>query len=193
MSALLGYARVSTLEQKPELQLDALREVGCERVWTDYVSGTRKDRPELAALLGYAREGDTLVVWRLDRLGRSVAHLIELGDSLANRKIGLRSLHEKLDTTSADGRFVFNMFCALAEFERDLLRERTKAGLDAARARGRTGGRRRALDTEQLGVAQMMYDSHAYTVQTIADHLNVSRSTVYRGLRVIPRESPPGS
>ena len=132
---LVGYARVSTREQNHALQLDALRAAGCERVYTEKASGAQRDRPELEAALDFAREGDTLVVWKLDRLARSIRQLIETVEDLERRKIGLRSLTEAIDTTTAGGRLVFHVFAALAEFERSVIRERTAAGLEAAQGR----------------------------------------------------------
>jgi DNA invertase Pin-like site-specific DNA recombinase len=141
----IGYARVSTADQNPALQLDALNAASCLKVYTDRASGAAAERPELARALDDLRPGDTLVVWRLDRLGRSLRHLVEIVTQLEERKVGLRSLSESIDTTSPSGKLVFHIFCSLAEFERALLRERTAAGLAAARARGRLGGRPRAL------------------------------------------------
>ena len=143
---LVGYARVSTHEQNLSLQVDALTQAGCEKIFEDKISGIKAERPGLNAALEFVRKGDTLVVWRLDRLGRSLKHLIETVADLEGRGIGLRSLQEAIDTTTAGGRLVFQIFGALAEFERNLIRERTLAGLQAARARGRKGGRPKALD-----------------------------------------------
>ncbi len=145
---LLGYARVSTLEQTLALQQDALTQAGCERTFTDTASGSQDVRPGLTEALDFARPGDTLVVWRLDRLGRSLRHLIDTVALLQERGIGFKSLQEQIDTTTSGGKLVFHVFGALAEFERDLIRERTQAGLLAARARGRLGGRPRALDAQ---------------------------------------------
>ncbi len=153
MSHLLGYARVSTFDQNPDLQRDALKAAGCFRVFTDKASGTLDNRKELAKVLDQLRPGDTLVVWRLDRLGRSLRHLIETVTALADRKIGFRSLTENIDTTTSGGKLVFHLFGSLAEFERDLIRDRTMAGLTAARARGRIGGRPPALTPDKLAVA----------------------------------------
>ena len=141
MGHLLGYARVSTTDQQPQLQVDALQRAGCYRVFTETASGARADRPVLEQLLDQLRPGDTLVVWKLDRLGRSLRHLVDTVTGLAERGIGFRSLQEAIDTTTPGGKLVFHVFAALAEFERDLIRERTAAGLAAARARGRHGGR----------------------------------------------------
>ena len=141
---LIGYARVSTHDQTPALQRDALREAGCERVFADTAGGAVADRPGLDEAVRFARSGDILVVWRLDRLGRSLPHLIETIGRLQERGIGFRSLTEQIDTTTSGGKLIFHVFAALAEFERDVIRERARAGLVAARARGRKGGRPRA-------------------------------------------------
>jgi DNA invertase Pin-like site-specific DNA recombinase len=154
---LLGYARVSTGDQDPALQRDALIAAGCARVWTDVASGSRDDRHELTALLDRLLPGDTLVVWRLDRLGRSLRHLIDTVTALDERGVGFRSLQESIDTTTSGGRLVFHIFGAIAEFERDLIRERTLAGLQAARQRGRRGGRPTAMTPARVRQAQRMY------------------------------------
>ena len=138
---LIGYARVSTSDQRLDLQQDALRGVGCERIFTDTASGAKAGRPGLAAALDTCREGDILVVWKLDRLGRSLSHLVEVVQVLAERNVSFRSLQEQLDTTTSGGKLIFHLFASLAEFERDVIRERTNDGLAAARARGRKGGR----------------------------------------------------
>src|SRR5918911_435349 len=150
---LIGYARVSTQDQTLDLQLDALKKAGCEKFYTDTASGAKEERKGLVEALYYAREGDVLVVWRLDRLGRSLRHLIETITLLNSRKIGFRSLTENIDTTTSGGKLVFHIFGALAEFERDIIRERTNAGLEAARARGRHGGRPKALCPERIKLA----------------------------------------
>ncbi len=142
---LVGYARVSTTEQTLDLQFDALKKAGCSKIFTDTASGAKTERKGLDEALSYVREGDTLVVWRLDRLGRSLTHLIETVSQLDNRKIGFKSLTEQIDTTTSGGKLIFHIFGALAEFERNLIRERTNAGLQAARARGRVGGRPKKL------------------------------------------------
>jgi DNA invertase Pin-like site-specific DNA recombinase len=188
MGELLGYARVSTTDQDASLQLDALNAAGCYRVWVDTMSGSLEHRPELTKLLDQLRPGDTLVVWRLDRLGRSIRHLIDQLQVLGERSVGFRSLQETIDTTSPGGRLVFHVFAALAEFERDLIRERTHAGLAAARARGRTGGRPPRLSADQVRTARRLYEQQDMTVAQIGDVLGVSRTTVYRALR---RESEP--
>jgi DNA invertase Pin-like site-specific DNA recombinase len=183
MGHRLGYARVSTGDQSPDLQLDALRAAGCYRVFVDTASGALAARPELAQVLDQLRPGDTLVVWKLDRLGRSLRHLIDTVGELERRGIGFKSLRESVDTTTPGGRLVFHLFGALAEFERDLLRERTAAGLAAARARGRTGGRPPVLTPQKLAVARQLYDSRQHTVAAIAATLGVSRASLYRHLR----------
>jgi DNA invertase Pin-like site-specific DNA recombinase len=148
---LIGYARVSTQDQSPALQLDALRAAGCNRIFEEKASGAQRDRPELKAALDYIRDGDVLAVWKLDRLARSLGQLIDTVDSLKERGIGFRSLTEQIDTTTPAGKLTFHIFGAMAEFERSIIRERTRAGLDAARARGRMGGRPRALTLKDLG------------------------------------------
>ena len=148
--ALIGYARVSTAEQDTALQTDALQKAGCERIFEDTVSGAKAERPGLASALAYLRDGDVLMVWRLDRLGRSLAHLIEVVGALEMRGIGFRSLTEAIDTTTSGGRLIFHVFGALGQFERDLIRERTRAGLVAAAARGRRGGRKPVITSEKL-------------------------------------------
>ena len=154
MGHLLGYARVSTGDQSPDLQLDALRAAGCYRVFVDTASGALAARPELGKVLDQLRPGDTLIVWRLDRLGRSLRHLADTVTGLAERDVGFRSLQEAIDTTTPGGKLVFHVFASLAEFERDLIRERTQAGLAAARARGRNGGRPPVLDPGQVELAR---------------------------------------
>jgi DNA invertase Pin-like site-specific DNA recombinase len=182
MGHLLGYARVSTTDQQPQLQVDALEQAGCYRVFTETASGARSDRPVLAQVLDQLRPGDTLVVWKLDRLGRSLRHLVDTVTGLADRGVGFRSLQEAIDTTTPGGKLVFHVFAALAEFERDLIRERTSAGLAAARARGRHGGRPSVITAHKLQVAREMYRSGQYTVAAIAKTLGVSRASIYRHL-----------
>jgi DNA invertase Pin-like site-specific DNA recombinase len=183
----VGYARVSTGEQTLDLQLDALAKAGCGKVFEETASGAKADRVVLAKLLGYLRAGDTLVVWRLDRLGRSLGHLIATVAELAERGVGFRSLTERIDTTTSGGKLVFHVFGALAEFERDLVRERTQAGLAAARARGRLGGRPRKLgDPKKLALALALYDGGRADVATICATLGVSRATLYRALKERP-------
>lgn len=182
MNELVGYARISTTDQKLELQLDALANAGCSRTYVEQASGALDDRPELASMLDHLREGDTVIVWRLDRLGRSLRHLIDLVGALERRGIAFRSLNEGIDTSTAGGKLVFHVFAALAEFERDLISERTVAGLAAARARGRKGGRPRKLSQEGVAVARAMHAEKKHTLATIAETLGVSRATIYRAL-----------
>ncbi|MHA7285963.1 recombinase family protein [Arthrobacter sp. MDT3-44] len=183
MGHLLGYARVSTTDQDASLQVDALNAAGCYRVLVDTISGSLDQRPELIKLLDQLRPGDTLVVWRLDRLGRSIRHLIDQLTALQDKGIGFKSLQETIDTTSPGGRLVFHVFAALAEFERDLIRERTNAGLAAARSRGRTGGRPPRLSPQQATAARRMYEQQDMTVEQIGQVLGVSRTTIYRTLK----------
>lgn len=181
-STLVGYARVSTAEQDPALQRDALEAAGCVRIYEDTASGARTDRPQLAAALDSLSEGDVLVVWRLDRLGRSLTHLIEITNGLAGRGVGMRSLTEHIDTTTAVGQLVFHIFAALAEFERNLLRERTQAGLAAARARGRVGGRPRAMTPAKFEAARELLESGERSVPEVAAAIGVGISTLYRAI-----------
>lgn len=180
--SLIGYARVSTTEQNLDLQKDALKAAGCSRIFTDQLSGSKADRPGLKQAMDYLREGDTLVVWRLDRLGRSLQHLIDTVKVLQERQIDLIVLQEKIDTTSAGGRLFFHIFGALAEFERDLIRERTQAGLLAARARGRTGGRPPAMTPEKVAMARQLMADPANSITKICHALGVSRATLYRAV-----------
>ena len=182
MTHSLGYARISTVDQTPQLQLDELAAAGCYRTFVDKASGALDERRELANVLDHLRPGDTLVVWRLDRLGRSLRHLIDIMARLEQRGVGLRSLHESIDTTTASGKLVFHIFGAMAEFERDLLRERTMAGLAAARARGRKGGRPRVMDARKVARARQLYAEGSLTVAEIAAGLKVSRASIYRYL-----------
>ena len=182
----VGYARVSTHDQHLALQLDALRQAGCRQIYEEVISGARPDRPVLQQTLAHLREGDVLMIWKLDRLGRSLRHLIEVVTDLAQRGIGFRSLQENLDTTTSSGKLVFHMFGALAEFERDLIRERTHAGLSAARARGRLGGRPRGLSRQAEATAlaaDTLYREGQLSVQQIAEKLHIAKSTLYVYLR----------
>ncbi len=179
---LIGYARVSTQDQNPEMQLDALRASGCERVFTEKASGAQRDRPELKAAIDYMREGDTFVVWRLDRLARSLKQLIETVNSLAQRGIGLRSLTESIDTSTSGGKLILHTFGVLAEFERSVIRERTSAGLQAARDRGRLGGRPASLSGRDLAAAKAMLADPDITVGEVARRFKVALSTLYRHL-----------
>src|SRR3954464_14322261 len=176
---LVGYARVSTSEQTLDLQKDALEKIGCAKIYSDVVSGAKAERKGLQEALEYVRVGDTLVVWRLDRLGRSLKHLIETITKLNNRKIGFKSIQESIDTTTSSGKLVFHIFGALAEFERDIIRERTHAGLQAARARGRKGGRPKSLTGKKTAMAQALYNDKNNTVDEICKTLNISRATLY--------------
>ena len=191
MAHLLGYARVSTTEQNPDLQVDELTAAGCWKVWTDHASGALDRRPQLDAVLEQLRPGDTLVVWRLDRLGRSLRHLIDVVTALDERGVGFRSLRESIDTTTAGGRLVFHLFGALAQFEREIIRDRTLAGLTAARARGRVGGRPSKLSAEQRRQARKMYDERELTVEQIGQVLGVSRTSIYRALGKTTTPTPP--
>ncbi len=182
MPHLLGYARVSTAEQNPDLQLDALRAAGCYRLFVDTASGALDDRPELATILDQLRPSDTLVVWKLDRLGRSLRHLIDTVAALQRRDVGFRSLHENIDTTTPGGKLVFHLFGALAEFERDLIRQRTLAGLAAARARGRAGGRPPSMTPTKIALARQLYAGQQHSLAEIARTLGVSRASIYRHL-----------
>src|SRR6184192_1302782 len=177
---LIGYARVSTQDQTLTLQKDALVKLGCNKIFTDTASGAKAERKGLDEALEYVREGDTLVVWRLDRLGRSLKHLIETISQLDTRKIGFKSLTENIDTTTSGGRLVFHIFGALAEFERDIIRERTNAGLIAARARGRKGGRPKSLTGKKVAMAQELYHNKQNSINDICKSLNISRATLYR-------------
>jgi DNA invertase Pin-like site-specific DNA recombinase len=176
----IGYARVSTDDQTLDLQLDALKRAKCRKIYEERASGKNTTRPELDACLKSLREDDTLVIWRLDRLGRSLGDLIELTNELQSRRIDLESLTEKLDTGSPTGKLVFHVFAALAEFERNLIRERTLAGLKAARARGRQGGRPRKLQPKEQKTIRALLKTTEVSVQEIATRFGVSRSTLYR-------------
>lgn len=180
---LIGYARVSTIDQRLDLQQDALRNAGCERIFTDTASGAKTARPGLAATLETCRSGDTLVVWKLDRLGRSLVDLVAVIQTLADRGIGFRSLQEQLDTTTSGGKLIFHLFASLAEFERDLIRERTRAGLDAARARGRKGGRPKGIDEKKQKAALALKRDPQYSIREICDIVGISRNTYYKYTR----------
>ena len=191
---LVGYARVSTAEQTLALQEDALRAAGCERIFTDTMSGAKAERPGLGEALAYLRPGDALAVWRLDRLGRSLQALIATLSGLEGRGIGFRSLTEQLDTTTSGGKLIFHVFGALAEFERDLIRERTRAGLAAARARGRQGGRPKKLGTPaKVAMARALYDDKRHSVAAICTTLGISRATLYRYVDAKPADTRKGA
>ena len=176
---LVGYARVSTLDQNPEMQEDALRDAGCSKIFLDKISGASKDRPGLESCFDYLRAGDCLLIWRLDRLARSLSHLLEIIDSLKMLDVHFRSLNEGIDTSSANGRLIFQIFGALAEFERNLLIERTRAGLKSARARGRVGGRPKALTQAQVEKGRALYSGTSLSIGEICEELGISRSSFY--------------
>ena len=177
---LVGYARVSTDEQHLELQIDALIEAGCERIFQDKLSGSIIERRELLQALHFARAGDTLVVWRLDRLSRSLRDLIDTVTKLESSGIQLKSLNESIDTSSSSGKLIFHLFGALAEFERNLIKERTLAGLHAARARGRKGGRPLSLVSEKRKLVVKLYLERNYSVSQICQMMGISKPTLYK-------------
>lgn len=179
----IGYARVSTQDQNLDLQKDALEKAGCEQIIVDKVSGTVAERPGLKQIKTILRKGDTLVVWRLDRLGRSLKDLIEWMNYLDEQKVGLKSLQEVIDTSTSTGKLVFHVFGALAEFERNLIRERTKAGLAAARARGKLGGRRKSLNAEDRKIAVDLYNEKKMPVKKICEMMGISKPTLYSYVR----------
>ena len=186
MNQRIGYARVSTDDQNLDLQCDALHLAGVDSIYEEKASGKNAGRPELEHCLKALREGDTLVVWRLDRLGRSLTDLVHIVSELEEKGIGFESITEKIETTSAAGKLVFHVFAALAEFERNLIRERTRAGLAAARARGRAGGRKPKLDTRQIREIKRLMSDPTIPVSQIAERYKVSRTTVYK---VAPRST----
>ncbi len=177
---LVGYARVSTDDQNLDLQHDALKKAGCEQIYEDQLSGAKAERPGLQQALAYARNGDTLVVWRLDRLSRSLKDLIDMVATLETKGIGLKSLQESIDTTVSSGKLVFHIFAALAEFERNLIRERTQAGLAAARTRGRKGGRPKALNQDKQALAIKLYEEKKHTIAQICKMMGLSKPTLYK-------------
>lgn len=179
----IGYARISTGDQDLTLQTDALIAAGCEKIFTDTLSGSRSDRPGLLQLLEFARSGDTIVIWRLDRLGRSLQDLITLVSEFESKGLHLCSLNEQIDTSSSTGKLVFHIFGAMAEFERNLIRERTVAGLEAARKRGRQGGRPQKLDDQQMKEIRILLKDPDMTVMTVAQRYGVSRNTIYRSIK----------
>lgn len=186
---IIGYARVSTCEQTLDLQRDALQESGASNIYEDKASGKTTDRPELLHCLKALREGDMLVVWRLDRLGRNLKDLMSIVNDLDVRGVKFKSLKESIDTSGPAGKLVFHLFGALAEFERELVRERTLAGLEAARARGRNGGRPHALDPKQRKAALALMEDRTMSVAEISRHFGVSRSTLY-GIQSENRQRP---
>lgn len=182
-----GYARVSTKEQNLDLQIDALRKVGCQKIFHEVAKGSKTDRPKFNELLSMLQPGDTLVTWKLDRMGRSLHHLIKVVNDLMSRNIGIISLQDPIDTSTAPGRLIFNIFASLAEFEKDLIRERTKAGLKSARARGRMGGRPPGLSKKALQkacAAEALYKHNELTSEQIANHLTISKTTLYKYLKI---------
>lgn len=179
----IGYARVSTEDQKLDLQVDALQKAGCETIYKDVASGAQHDRKGLDHATKYLRPGDTLVVWKLDRLGRSLKHLIEMVNHLNQKGVFFKSVQENIDTSSSGGKLTFHLFGALAEFERDIIRERTMAGLQAARARGRVGGRPKSMDDRKLKLAKELMSNPANSASDVSKTLGVSRATLYRNLK----------
>jgi len=189
--SLVGYARVSTRDQHAEVQIEMLQKAGCERVFAESASGVLARRPEFDAALAYLREGDVLVVTKLDRLGRSVTNLSEIAKVLEAKGVGLRALTQEIDTTTPGGRLFFHLLAAFAEFEHDLIVERTLEGLASARARGRKGGRKPKMTPAKMKQARIMYDSRDYTLQQIADTFGVGRTTIYRYLALDVEVDPP--
>lgn len=182
IKTLIGYARVSTADQSLDMQVKALKKAGCDQVFTDVASGAKADRPGLQKALDYLRAGDTLMVWKIDRLGRTLPHLVQTVDELRERGVAFRSITDNIDTSTTNGKLLFNVIALLAEFERDLIKERTKAGLAASRARGRKGGRRATVTPEVLARARTLMDKKGMTVGEAAFALSVGRSTLYRAL-----------
>ena len=180
----IGYARVSTSDQNMYLQIDALLHVNCDRIFHDVGSGTNCDRSGLEQALSYARQGDTLVVWKLDRLGRSLKHLVELVNTFSEKKISFLSLQENIDTKTSNGRLFFNIFASLAEFERDIIKERTMAGLKVARARGRLGGRPKKMDDKMVKMAKALMEDNSVSVSEACEKLGIGKTTLYKCLKV---------
>jgi len=176
----IGYARISTADQNLDLQADALKTVGCEKIFQDIASGAKDERKGLADAVEFARDGDILIVWKLDRLGRSLKHLIETVNRLHEKGVGFASVQESIDTTTSGGKLIFHVFGALAEFERELIRERTQAGLKAARARGRTGGRKEKLTLQQVEMARAMVNDPSISIGAICEIFKISKPTLYR-------------
>jgi DNA invertase Pin-like site-specific DNA recombinase len=176
----IGYSRVSTQEQKNDLQIDALNIEGCDKIFEDKASGAQRDRPELKSALEYARAGDVIVVWKLDRLARSLKQLIETVEDLEKRGIGFKSITESIDTSTSGGKLIFHIFASLAEFERNIISERTRAGLEAAKSRGRTGGRPSKLSPEDIEVAKTLLKNPEITAKEVAKRMGVSFATLYR-------------
>lgn len=187
---LIGYARVSTTDQHLDLQTDALQAAGCAHLFTDTVSGATMDQPGLTAALTACRPGDTLVVWKLDRLGRSLPHLVAIVRDLGARGVGFKSVQERLDTTTSGGKLIFHIFASLAEFERDLIREHTNAGLSAARARGRKGGRPKGVDQKKQKAARALKKEARHSIREICDIVGISRNTYYKYTRADDQPLP---
>lgn len=181
--AIIGYARVSTAEQKLQLQLDALAAAGCDKIYQDVAQGKRTDRPQLTAALADLKPGDTLIVWKLDRLGRSVPHLVSLVNELAGRDVQFKSLTDAIDTSSTSGRFFFHVMASLAQMERELIAERTRAGLAAAKARGQRLGRPESMTNQKLSAAKALIDADTHSAGSAATVIGVSRSTLFRHLK----------
>ena len=186
---LVGYARVSTTDQNLRMQEDALKAAGCEELYSDIASGAKAERPGLNNALSYLRKGDTLVVWKLDRLGRSLGNLIQIVKDLSKREIGFKCLQENIDTTTSGGQLIFHIFGALAQFERELIKERTQAGLKAARVRGRLGGRPTLLNKQQVKKLKDHYEKGDLSVNEICKLFNITKPTLYRYLRSITCEN----
>ena len=180
---LIGYVRVSTRDQNLDLQLDALKQVGCDKIYKDIASGAKDDRVGLTEVLSYIRKGDTLVVWRLDRLGRSLRHLIDTINQINDQGCYFRSIQENIDTSTSGGKLIFHIFGALAEFERDIIRDRTNAGIAAARKRGRIGGRPAIMDKKKVALAKSLFKDKSNSIASICEILNVSKTTLYRCLK----------
>jgi DNA invertase Pin-like site-specific DNA recombinase len=182
----IGYARVSTKDQSLDLQKDALHKEGCADIYCEYMSGTQSKRPQLQKMMQQLRKGDVVVVWKLDRLGRSLRDLVNMISTFQERGVGFKSLHDSIDTTTPTGKLTFHLFAALAEFERDIISQRTKAGLDAARKRGRQGGRPKGLSKkaqDKARLAESLYVEKERSIKEICDHLDISKPTLYRYLR----------
>lgn len=183
---IIGYARVSTRDQNLDLQLDALQKEKCDKIYKEVISGAKSERPILQEMLNQIRPGDVIVIWKLDRLGRSLRNLVDIVGQLINQGVGLKSLHDNIDTTTPQGRLTFNIFASLAEFERDLISERTKAGLESARARGRLGGKPKGLSKEAEATAcaaETLYKEGKLSVNQISKQLGIAKNTLYKYLR----------
>lgn len=182
----IGYARVSTKEQSLNLQEDALQKAGCKKIYSEHISGVKSNRPQLQEMIKHLRQGDIVVVWKLDRLGRSIRDLIKLVSTFQDNGVGFQSLQDAIDTTTPTGKLTFHLFAALAEFERDIISTRTKAGLEAARARGRKGGRPKGLSKkaqDKARLAESLYKEKERSIAEICNHLHISKPTLYRYLR----------